>query len=419
MTKNLKKVVVIGGGPAGMIAAIRASQLFKNVTLVEKKDSLGKKLILSGNGRCNLTNSDDAEMFLKGYTRNGNFLRDAFKVFSNENLIKFFESRQLKLKTESDGKVFPQTDRASSVSDILEKELVKNNVKIIYDTELTDIGVKNKKVKSVYFKDGAHLNVDSLIIATGGITYSSTGSDGSGIKVIESFGHKIVSLRPGLVPLITEKKYPAALKGLSLKQVRVVFEFDKKKIKSNIGDLLFTKNGISGPIILSISGEIVDILNKDIKICAFIDLEPDLNEKEVEIKLMNEFKGNNKKSISNVLKKSYPNRLIDLAMKVLEINPLIKISQLKSSDRKKIVSFLKAMKIKIIGFESLEKAMITKGGISLKEIDPKTMSSRLIDGLFFAGEMIDLDGDTGGYNLQEAFSTGYLAGESAARYVID
>jgi len=419
MINNIKKVVIIGGGPAGMMAAIRASQLVKNVILVEKNTALGEKLLLTGNGRCNLTNTEPLESFLKGYAGNGNFLRDACKVFFNNDLIQFFESRKLPLITERDGKIFPKTNSASSVRDVLEKELVDNNVKIIYDTQLTDILVQKKKVKEIYFSNGSHLIVDCLIIATGGITYSSTGSDGEGIRIVERLGHKIVSLHPGLVPLITDKKYPAALKGLSLKQVRVVFEFGKKKIRSNVGDLLFTRNGISGPIILSISGQIVNLLNKDINVSASIDLMPHLTEKEVETKLMNELKDNFKKSISTVLKKSYPNRIIDLAMDVLEIHPITKVNQLKAGDRKKIVSFLKEMDLKIIGFESLEKAMITMGGISLKEIDPRTMSSKLVDGLFFAGEMIDIDGDTGGYNLQEAFSTGYLAGESAAKYISD
>jgi predicted Rossmann fold flavoprotein len=411
-----KKVVVIGGGPAGMMAAIRASQITKNVILVEKNSILGKKLLLSGNGRCNLTNSDNLELFLKGYNKNGDFLRDAFKLFFNNDLIKFFESRQLKLITENNGRIFPETNNASSVCDILKKELVKNNVKIIYNTRLTNIEVENKKVKAAYFNNGSKFFADCLIIATGGITYSSTGSNGEGIKIVEKLGHKIVSLQPGLVPLITNKKYPFALEGLSLKQVGVTFEFDKKKIKSNIGDLVFTKTGISGPIILSISDQIVDLLNKSIKISAFIDLIPSESEKEVEEKFMKELINNPKKSISNVLKKNFPDRLITLAMKVLEIDPITKSSQIKASDRKKIVSFLKGINLRIIGFESLEKAMITIGGISLKEINPRTMSSRLIQGLFFAGEIIDINGDTGGYNLQEAFSTGYLAGKNAAEY---
>jgi len=419
MTDDRKKVVVIGGGPAGMMAAIRASQLVKNVILVEKNNILGKKLLISGNGRCNLTNSDTLESFIKGYDRNGEFLRDAFKLFFNNDLIKFFESRQLKFITESNGKIFPETNNASSVCNILEKELINNNVKIIYNRQLSDIIVKNKKIKAVNFSDGSQLLADCLIVATGGITYSSTGSDGKGIKLVEKLGHKIVSIHPGLVPLITDKRYPVALEGLSLKKARVIFEFNQKKIKSDIGDLLFTGNGISGPIILSISGKIVELLNKGMKISVSIDLMPAQSEKEVEVKLMKEMINNSKKSISNVLKKSYPDRLVDLALEVLEIDSLVKASQLKVSDRKKIVAFLKGINLRIIGFESLEEAMITVGGISLKEINPRTMSSKLIDGLFFAGEMIDINGDTGGYNLQEAFSTGYLAGESAAKYVLD
>jgi len=419
MTYSRKKVVVVGGGPAGMMAAIRASQLIKNVILVEKNNILGKKLLLSGNGRCNLTNSKPLELFLKGYDRNGEFLRDAFKLFFNDDLIKFFESRQLKLITESNGKIFPETNSASSVCNVLEKELINNNVKIIYNRQLNDIIVENKKIKGIIFNDGSQLPVDCLIVATGGITYSSTGSDGKGIKLVEKLGHKIVSIHPGLVPLITDKRYPVALEGLSLKQVRVIFEFDQKKIKSDVGDLLFTGNGISGPIILSISGKIVELLNEGIKISAFIDLIPALSEKEVEVKFMKEIINNSKKSVSNVLKKSYPDRLVDLALEVLEIDSLKNVSQLKVSDRKKIVQFLKGINLRIIGFESLEKAMITVGGISLKQINPRKMSSTLIDGLFFAGEMIDINGDTGGFNLQEAFSTGYLAGENAAKYVLD
>lgn len=419
MTDSRKKVVVIGGGPAGMMAAIRASQLVKNVILVEKNNILGKKLLISGNGRCNITNSDTLESFLKGYDSNGDFLRDAFKLFFNDDLIRFFEDRGLKFIIESNGKIFPETNSASSVCTLLEKELIDSNVKIIYNKDLTEIIVENKKVKAVIFSDGSKLLLDCLIVATGGITYSSTGSDGKGIKIVEKLGHKIVSVHPGLVPLITDKKYPVALEGLSLRQVRVIFESDKKKIKSEIGDLLFTRNGISGPIVLSISGRITDLLDKGLKVSASIDLIPYQSEKEVEDKLIKEMINNSKKSVSNVLKKSYPDRLVDLALDVLEIDPLQKVSQLTASDRRKIVLFLKGFNLKIIGFESLENAMVTVGGISLKDINPRTMSSKLIDGLFFAGEMIDINGDTGGYNLQEAFSTGYLAGECAARYVLD
>jgi len=372
MNRNIKKIVIVGGGPAGIMAAIRASQLTNNVTLIEKNDILGKKLLLTGNGRCNFTNSNGLELFLKGYGKNGKFLKDAFKLFFNKELIEFFESRGLKTITENDKRVFPHTNKALSVCKILEKELVKNNVKIFLNKQLKDILVENNKIKAIVLYDHSKINVDSLILATGGLSYSSTGSNGEGIKIVEKLGHDIVSLRPGLVPLVTDKKSPSSLDGLSLKDVCVNFETKDKKIKTSIGDLIFTKNGISGPIILSISGQIIDLMNNNIKISTSIDL--------------------------------------------LEIDPFHKANQLKVRQRNKIVSFLKSMKLDILGFESYEKAMITRGGISLKDIDPRIMSSKKIKGLFFAGEMIDINGDSGGYNLQAAFSTGFLAGNSAVRY---
>ena len=413
--RSAKKVVVVGGGPAGMMAAIRASQLGQKVTLIEKNNILGKKLLLSGNGRCNLTNANNVDVFFEGYSKNGEFLRDAFKLFFNRDIIEFFESRGLKLKTEKDGRVFPETNRAASVRDILKKELLRNKVKIIYGTQMVDIVVQDKKVQSVGLMGTPFVPADSLILATGGITHGSTGSTGEGIRLAEGLGHKIVSLRPGLAALKTDKTYPSVLEGLTLKEVSVTFACGRKQITSHVGDLLFTRVGISGPIILSISGKVIDWLADGKKVVASVDLSPSLSREEIDAQLMKGIIANSKKSISNVLKKNLPSRLVDIAMEVLEITPGEQVSQLTSKNRKKIVSFLKGMDLKIIGTSSFEKAMITRGGISLKEINPKTMASRKVNGLFFAGEMIDLDGDTGGYNLQEAFSTGYLAGESAAK----
>ena len=415
MMRSAKKVVVVGGGPAGMMAAIRASQLGQKVTLIEKNNILGKKLLLSGNERCNLTNANNVDVFFEGYSKNGEFLRDAFKLFFNRDIIEFFESRGLKLKTEKDGRVFPETNRATSVRDILKKELLRNKVKIIYGAQMVDIVVQDKKIQSVGLMGAPFVPADSLILATGGITYGSTGSTGEGIRFAEFLGHKIVSLRPGLAALKTDKTYPSALEGLTLKEVSVTFVCGRKQITSHVGDLLFTRVGISGPIILSISGKVIDWLTGGKKVVASVDLSPSLSREEIDTQLMKEIIANSKKSISNVLKKNLPSRLVDIAMEVLEITPGGQVSQLTSKNRKKIVSFLKGMNLKIIGVSSFEKAMITRGGISLKEINPKTMASRKVNGLFFAGEMIDLDGDTGGYNLQEAFSTGYLAGESAAK----
>ena len=413
MVKNMKKIVIVGGGPAGIMASIRASQLTNNVILIEKNDVLCKKLLLTGNGRCNFTNSNDLEFFLNGYEKNGKFLKDAFKLFFNKDLIEFFESRGLKTITENDKRVFPYTNNAKSVCRILEKELAKNNVKIFLNKQLKDILVENNRVKTIVLYDHSKINVDSLIIATGGISYSSTGSDGEGIKIVEKLGHEIISLRPGLVPLVTDKKIPSFLEGLSLKDVRINFETRDKKIKTSIGDLIFTKNGISGPIILSISGQIIDLLNDNIKFSTSIDFLPNQKMKEVERDISNIIQNNPKKSISNALKIKFPGRLIDYSMNVLDIDPLHKTNQLKARQRNKIVTFLKSMKLDILGFESYEKAMITRGGISLKDIDPKIMSSKKIKGLFFAGEMIDINGYSGGYNLQAAFSTGFLAGNSA------
>jgi len=415
MNRSMKKIVIVGGGPAGMMASIRASQLTSNVILIEKNDVLGKKLLLTGNGRCNFTNSNNLEFFLKGYEKNGKFLKDAFKLLFNKDLINFFESRGLKTIIENDKRVFPHTNNAKSVCKILENELIKNNVKILLNKQLKDIIVENNKVKSIVLYDYSKINVDFLILATGGISYSFTGSNGEGIKIVEKLGHDIVPLRPGLVPLIIDKKNRGLLEGLSLKDVCINFDTKDKKIKTSIGDLLFTKNGISGPIILSISGQIIDLMNNKIKISISIDMLPYQNKIEVERDISNIIQNNPKKSISNVLKIKFPDRLIDYSMNVLDIDPFLKANQLKARQRKKIVAFLKSMKLDISGFESYEKAMITRGGISLKEINPRFMSSKKIKGLFFAGEMIDINGDSGGYNLQAAFSTGFLAGNNAGR----
>jgi len=417
MNRNMKKIVIVGGGPAGMMAAIRASQLTNNVSLIEKNDILGKKLLLTGNGRCNFTNSNSLEPFLKGYEKNGKFLKDAFKLFFNKDLIEFFESRGLKTITENDNRVFPYTNKAISICNILEKELIKNKVKIFLNKQLKDIIIENNRVKEIILYDYSKINMDSLILATGGISYSSTGSNGEGIKIVEKLGHEIVSLRPGLVPLITDKKSSSVLEGLSLKNVCVNFETKDKKIKTSIGYLIFTKNGISCPIILSISWQIIDIMNNNIKITTSIDLLPHQNKKEIERDITNYIQNNPKKSISNILKIHFSDRLIDYSMNVLDIDPSHKANQLQVGQRNKIVSFLKGMKLEISGFESYEKAMITRGGISLKDIDPRIMSSKKIKGLFFAGEMIDINGDSGGYNLQAAFSTGFLAGNNAVSYM--
>ncbi|MCM8801310.1 MAG: NAD(P)/FAD-dependent oxidoreductase [Candidatus Omnitrophica bacterium] len=397
-----------------MMSAIRASQLKQDVILIEKNSILGKKLLLSGKGRCNLTNACDLDSFLKRYSKNGQFLRDAFKRFFNQDLIRFFEERGLKLKVERQLRVFPESNRADSIVKVLEEELQKNKVNILYNTKMKDVIVENKEVKALCLENGKIISLDRLILATGGLSYSFTGSTGEGFKIVRRLGHRIVDLRPGLVPLEIKQDYPRLLEGLTLKNIRLKFSDGGKHIESNIGELLFTKFGISGPLVLSLSSKVVDWLRQDKKVFVEIDLKPALTMEQLDMRLLREFKLNSNKTIKNTLRALLPKRLIRVFLEIARINPQKKTHQITSSERKSLVSLFKGLRFDITRTRPIEEAMVTKGGVSLKEITPRTMESVLIKGLYFAGEMIDLDGDTGGFNLQLAFSTGYLAGEAAA-----
>ena len=408
------KIVVIGGGPAGIMAAIRASQLKQDVTLVEKNPTLGKKLLLSGKGRCNLTNLCELDLFLKRFSKNGQFLRDAFKKFFNQDLINFFEKIGLKLKVERQQRVFPVTDKAVSVMEALKKELLANKVKIIYRAQLKDIVIQDNRVKGSILSDGRFLAADRIILATGGISYGFTGSTGEGLEIAKKLGHTITPLRPGLVPLETRQKFPKLLEGLTLKNIRLKFSDGEKEIISETGELLFTDFGISGPLVLTLSGQIVDWVNGARHVYVEIDLKPALTKEQLNARFLREFKLNSKKTIKNALKNILPQRLIAIFLEIAKINPDKKVSFITLAERQNLILLLKSFRLDILRPRPIEQAMLTRGGISLKEINPRTMESRLIKGLYFAGEMIDVDADTGGFNLQAAFSTGYLAGESSA-----
>ncbi|MCM8795791.1 MAG: NAD(P)/FAD-dependent oxidoreductase [Candidatus Omnitrophica bacterium] len=407
-----KKIIVIGGGPAGMMAAIRAAQLGCEVILLEKNPALGRKLLLSGKGRCNLTNFCDLDSFLRRFSHQGDFLRSAFKKFFNQDIIDFFQRRGLRLKIERQNRVFPATDCAESVVEVLKKELSKNKVKIIYRCGLFRPIIKENSVKGVLLKDGQFLPADALILATGGISYSFTGSSGYGINLARRLGHKIIPLRPGLVPLKTRQRYP--LEGLTLKNIRLKFSNSETKIISGIGELLFTQDGISGPLVLSLSAKVVDWLEEKKPVYVEIDLKPALSKEELDVRLLREFSLQPKKSLKVILKNLLPKRLIKLFLEISDINPLRKANQITRKERESLISLMKSWRLDITGARPIEEAMVTRGGVCLKQIDPRTMESRLIKGLYFAGEMIDIDADTGGFNLQAAFSTGYLAGESSA-----
>jgi len=409
-----KRIVVVGGGPAGMMAAIRAAELKQEVILIEKNSGLGRKLLLTGKGRCNITNACDLNSFLERFSKNGQFLRDAFKSFFNEDLISFFRSRGLHLKTERQLRVFPATDRSNSIVDILNKELNKNKVTVICKSLLKDILIDNSVVKSVSLNNSRVIPADRVILCMGGLSYSFTGSDGYGLELAKSLGHSIVEPRPGLVPLRVKQAYPRLLEGLTLKNIRLVFSDGRREIISDIGELLFTDSGISGPLVLSLSGKIIDWLRDGRSVYVEIDLKPALSKEQLDKRILREFEDSPKKSVKNLLKNFLPNRLIKVLIDMAKISQDKKVCQITQAEREKIISLLKAMRLDIAGSLPIEKAMVTRGGVSLKDINPRTMESRIIKGLYFAGEMIDVDADTGGFNLQAAFSTGYLAGQNAA-----
>lgn len=411
---EVKRIVVVGAGPAGLMAAIRASELHQDTVLIEKNPVLGKKLLLSGRCRCNLTNACDLDSFLKRFSKNGQFLRDTFKRFFNLDLMNFFEKRGLRLKVERQLRVFPVTNRSDSILKILEKELQNNKVKIIYKARLKDIFVQDNKIKGLLLEDGRVISAARLILATGGVSYGFTGSTGEGLEIARKLGHSIVPPRAGLVPLETRQKYPKILKGLTLKNIRLKFSNGERQILSEIGELLFTDFGISGPLVLTLSGKIIDWLNEGKGVYVEIDLKPALSKEQLNARLLREFKLNSKKTIKNILKDLLPQRLIEVFIDIAKINPAKQVSQITRDERESLISLFKNFKLDILKARPIEEAMVTRGGISLKDINPHTLESRRIKGLYFAGEMLDVDADTGGFNLQAAFSTGYLAAESAS-----
>jgi predicted Rossmann fold flavoprotein len=326
----------------------------------------------------------------------------------------FFTKRGLRLKTERQLRVFPVSDRSLSVLEVLKKELLKNKVKIIYKSSMKDIFIEDNRIKGVLLGDGRALAVDRLILATGGVSYASTGSTGEGLEITRKLGHSISRLRPGLVPLETREKYPRILEGLTLKNIRLKFSDGQRQLDSDIGELLFTHSGISGPLVLTLSGQIADWLDAGAGVSVEIDLKPALSREQLNSRLLREFKLNSKKTLKNTLKSLLPQKLVDVFIGIAGINPDKKVSQVTQIERESLVSLFKGLRFNIIKTRPIEEAMVTRGGVCLKEINPRTMESRRIKGLYFAGEMIDVDADTGGFNLQAAFSTGYLAGESAA-----
>jgi len=404
-----KKVVVVGGGPAGILAAGKAAEHGKDVILLEKNDRLGKKILISGKGRCNITNNTDIEGLIENIPGNGNFLYSAFYTFSNTDLLDFLHSYGLETKVERGGRVFPVSDRSKDVVDTLLKYLKDTGVKILYNSPVSDVIAEKGVVKGVLLKDGRKLECDSVILATGGASYKGTGSTGDGYKIAKRLGHSIVKLRPSLVPLIVSEKWISELQGLSLKNVAITLINERgKKVYSDFGEMLFTHYGVSGPIILSASRHILDYDFKGITL--IIDLKPALTEEKLDERIQRDFEKFSRKQFKNALDELLPKKIIPVIIKLSEISPDKFVNQITKEERRNLVKVLKKFTLTINGARPIDEAIVTAGGVSTDEINPSTMESKLIKGLYFAGEIIDVDAYTGGFNLTIAFSTGYLAG---------
>ena len=406
----MKNIVIIGAGAAGLMAAITAAEKGgNNVTLLEKNERAGRKLMITGKGRCNVCNNCDIDTLIANTPRNGKFLYSAFSNLTPRSLIDMFKKWGVPLKTERGNRVFPVSDKSVDIVDALVKAAKNGDVKILTATT-EKILLIEQKVIGVKLTNGAILPADSVIIATGGMSYPLTGSTGDGYKMAEALGHTVTELKPSLVPLTIHEGFCTRLAGLSLKNVTLnVFEEGKKKpLFSEMGEMLFTHFGISGPLVLSASSHIRYMGKKNYS--AFIDLKPALSQEQLDNRVLRDFSEMQNKDFTNSLDKLLPKSLIPVTVKLSGIEPNKKVNQISREERANLCAVIKALPLHITGFRPIEEAIITSGGISVKEIDPKTMQSKLIEGLFFAGEIIDVDAYTGGFNLQIAFSTGFTAG---------
>ena len=404
---QMNQVIVIGGGASGMISAIFSAKNGNSVTLIEKNEKLGKKIYITGKGRCNLTNNVDKNEFLENVISNPKFLYSAIYSFPPEKTIEFFEELGLKLKTERGHRVFPVSDKASDVTKYLEKKLRELNVNVVLNTNVYDIIVENGHVLGVKISNGKVLSANSVIIATGGVSYPLTGSTGDGYKFALETGHSVTALKPALVGIDLYDNL-SDVQGLSLKNVRLNVLYNEKTYFSEFGESLFTHFGISGPIVLTCSSKINRLENDKIKL--FLDLKPALSVEQLDKKFITLFEVNNNKEICNVLRVVLPKSLIGIFLKKCSINSQKTCSLITTEERKKIINTLKSFALSYKGLRPIEEAVVTSGGVSVKDINPKTMESKIVKGLFYAGEVIDCDALTGGFNLQIAFSTGRLAG---------
>ena len=413
---NMSQVIVVGGGAAGMFAAIQAAKNGHQVTLYEKNEKLGKKIFITGKGRCNITNASDLEELFQAVVTNSKFLYSSFYGYTNQNVIDFFEEAGVPVKIERGNRVFPVSDHSSDVIRALEKEMKKAGVKICLNTEVKNIEVQNEKFKQVVLKDTTTQKADACIIATGGLSYRSTGSTGDGYRFAENVGHKVTQCFPSLVPMETKEPWITELQGLSLRNVEAKILDGKKELYKDFGEMLFTHYGVSGPLIISASSYIgkkfEDKKGQKKELILEIDLKPALTEEQLDQRVLRDFEENHNRQFKNAISKLFPAKLIPVMLELSKIDPEKKVNSIEKEERKNFVHLIKHFRMTLTGLRDFPEAIITKGGVNVKEIDPGTMESKLVKGLYFAGEVLDLDALTGGFNLQIAWSTGYAAGNA-------
>ena len=407
----MSKVIVIGGGAAGAVAAIFAARNGHQVELFEKNEKIGKKLFITGKGRCNVTNAGDMDALFDAVKSNPKFLYSAFYSFTNEQAMDFFEELGVRLKVERGNRVFPESDHSSDIIHALKHELERLGVEIHFCTEVKDVLVEHEKFTGIVLKNGKKVSGDACVVATGGISYASTGSTGDGYRFAEKTGHKVTELYPSLVPMEVKEWYAKELQGLSLRNVQGTILDGKKKLYDEFGEMLFTHYGVSGPIIISASSVVGKKL-QDKELTLQIDLKPALSREQLDQRVLRNFEENKNKQFKNAVDKLFPAKLKPIMIELSGISPEKKVNEISKEERLYFVDLIKNFKMTLTGLRSYNEAIITKGGVSVKDIDPGTMESKKISGLYFAGEVLDLDALTGGFNLQIAWSTGYLAGIS-------
>ena len=408
---EVKRVAVIGAGPAGMIAAAFAKNPNNSVTVFDRNEKAGKKLYLTGKGRCNITNASDMQEFMRNIPRNPRFLYSSFSGFFNNDIVDLIESRGVPTTVERGNRVFPESDKSSDVIKALQGYSLSMGAKLVLNSKVERLEKKGKEFILV-FEGGRSESFDCVIIATGGVSYPSTGSTGDGYRFAESFGHSIVKPLPSLISLVTEEKWPGELAGLTLKNVTLAAKKNGKIVYREMGEMLFTHTGVSGPLVLSASSRIADE-PEGAKL--YIDMKPALDEQTLEARIMRDMEANKHKQLKNAAAGLMPSRMVPIVLSVAGIDPEKTTDSFTKAERRSLVETLKALPLTVKCASDISEAIITHGGVKVSEIDPKTMESKLVEGLYFAGEVIDVDAYTGGFNLQIAYSTGAAAGRAAAQ----